>query len=59
MDEVNAYTGVAAVDDYLGIMQAVIETGVLINVLRATVGERRGEALIEIRDGNTKEVGLV
>lgn len=36
--------------------KTTLETGALINILRATVGSRRGEILIEVEDEKAKEV---
>ena len=38
------------------ISRTTLETGALINILRASVGARRGEILIEIEDKKAKEV---
>jgi len=35
---------------------AAIETGVLINILRADVGARKGELIVEVPDDKAKEV---
>jgi ferredoxin len=37
--------------------RATLHTGTLINILRASVGARRGEILIEVADEKAKEVG--
>ncbi len=36
--------------------RATLETGALINILRASVGARRGEIIIEVEDAKAKEV---
>ncbi len=38
------------------ISKTTLETGVLINILRAKVGARRGEIIIEVEDERVKEV---
>ncbi len=39
--------------------RATLKTGALINILRASVGARRGEILIEVEDEKAKEVEKV
>ncbi len=38
------------------ISRATLETGALINILRATVGARKGEIIIEVEDDKVQEV---